>query len=206
MNKTQKTELLSLISQIQKSSDEVVFYTEEDLSYVKKKISKDINRLIRKAERIEVKNMTPTEYVNEVLKTESFNIDEIKNRLSLNGMPRLLHACMGIQTEAGEFCDSIKKAIYYGKKLDVVNLIEELGDLLWYIGVASDVLDVSLESIMEINISKLRARYGEEFSEEAAINRSLDTEREILENSSCCFSGTCEKEDPNCSCKAKKDE
>jgi NTP pyrophosphatase (non-canonical NTP hydrolase) len=132
--------------------------------------------------------MTNDEYIIEVLKTESIDIEPLQKRLVDNPqLIRLLHACMGMATEAGELLDVVKKHIFYGKEVDLVNIEEELGDLLWYENVAIDVLNnlgysTNAEQIMTKNIAKLRARYGENFSEKAALNRNLKTEREILEN------------------------
>ena len=94
----------------------------------------------------------------------------------------LLHAAIGMQTEAAEFSDMLKKHIFYGKPLDKVNLKEELGDQLWYIAMALRALDTTFEAVMERNIEKLKARYPDKFTEELAENRDLDKEREILEN------------------------
>jgi NTP pyrophosphatase (non-canonical NTP hydrolase) len=124
--------------------------------------------------------MKPSEYVKNVLRTESTNFEAIKNRFDEPTI-RLMHAFIGIATEAGEINDAMKKHLFYGKAFDTANAVEELGDLMWYIGVACDTLGVSLEEVMEKNIAKLRARYGEKFSEQAALNRNLDTERKILE-------------------------
>ena len=88
---------------------------------------------------------------------------------------------MGMQTETAEFTDALKKAIFYGKTLDVVNLKEELGDLLWYVSQAMDELDTTYEIEMSRVIRKLKARYPEKFTEENAENRNLTKEREILE-------------------------
>jgi len=93
----------------------------------------------------------------------------------------LVHASMGLVTEAGEFQDMLKKHIYYGRELDTVNLKEEIGDLLWYCAIALNALDADFESVMQTNIDKLKARYPEKFTEEAATNRNLLKEREILE-------------------------
>jgi hypothetical protein len=41
--------------------------------------------------------------------------------------------------------------------------------------------EINLEECFEKNIAKLKARYGEKFSSEMAINRDLETERNILE-------------------------
>jgi NTP pyrophosphatase (non-canonical NTP hydrolase) len=86
---------------------------------------------------------------------------------------------MGLSTESAEVLDAVKKHIYYGKELDLTNLVEELGDIFWYaaILVDSSASEQSFESIMERNIAKLRARYGERFSEKSAIKRDLTKER-----------------------------
>jgi NTP pyrophosphatase (non-canonical NTP hydrolase) len=97
-------------------------------------------------------------------------------------MPRLLHAAMGCATEAGELVDAVKKHVFYGKELDTTNLIEELGDQLWYIFVAMDVLGVDFEGVARVNIEKLRKRYGAQFSESAAVDRDLIGERKVLTN------------------------
>ena len=120
-------------------------------------------------------------YIEKAIKTESKDFDKISNRLQDKSMIRLLHAGMGLATESAEFLDALKKAIYYGKKLDKVNLAEEMGDILWYCAIALDELGVSFEEVMEKNIAKLEARYPEKFTEEKAENRDLKTERDILE-------------------------
>ena len=43
------------------------------------------------------------------------------------------------------------------------------------------VNDINIESILDTNIEKLKARYGEKFSSDRAINRDLEKERMILE-------------------------
>lgn len=94
---------------------------------------------------------------------------------------RLLHAAIGMCTETGELQDQLKKHIFYGKPLDTTNLVEEMGDLMWYVGIMCDTLKVSLEDVMIKNIAKLKARYPEKFTEDKALNRNLFDEREVLE-------------------------
>lgn len=125
--------------------------------------------------------MNSSDYIKNAIKTESVGFEAIENRLSQKGMFRLLHAGMGLSTEAGEFLDSLKKHIFYGKPLDKINLAEELGDLFWYCAIVADELGVEFEPIMERNIEKLKARYGDRFNEEKAENRDLKRERDILE-------------------------
>ncbi len=96
-------------------------------------------------------------------------------------MMRLLHVAMGLTTEAAEFTDMLKKHIFYGKPLDKVNLIEELGDCTWYERVGCAALEIAYIDMLERNIAKLKARFPERYSDAAAINRDLATERRILE-------------------------
>lgn len=93
----------------------------------------------------------------------------------------ILHAILGIFTEGAEMADALKRHIFYGTTLDVVNLKEESGDLLWYIQLLLTALGVTLEEALDVNEAKLRKRYGSQFTEHAAVNRDLEIERKILE-------------------------
>ena len=122
--------------------------------------------------------MTPNEYQELALKTES----HIEKLQLIGNEVRVLHAAIGIATEAGELLDALKKQFYYLKIRDPVNIMEEFGDLLWYIAIGLDACGSTMEQAMERNIAKLKARYGDKFSSEAALNRDLDTERKTLES------------------------
>lgn len=122
------------------------------------------------------------DYIENVVKTESEVTPELVARMSDKSNIRLLHAGIGMCTESGEFIDQLKKHIFYGKPLDRVNLKEELGDLLYYIGVAMDELETDFDIEQRKNIAKLKARYGDKFSAEAALNRNLEVERKVLES------------------------
>lgn len=84
-------------------------------------------------------------------------------------------------TESGELADVVKKGRFQGKPMDRINVIEEIGDIMWYIALACDTLNVTLEEIMQKNIDKLSARYPEKFAVDKSQNRNLIKEREILE-------------------------
>jgi len=99
-------------------------------------------------------------------------------------LSRLLHAAMGMATEAGEFMDPLKKALFYGREVDEVNLREEIGDLLWYIAIACDALDTTVELEMARVINKLMVRYPDKFEGYLAEHRDLDAERAVLESPS----------------------
>jgi NTP pyrophosphatase (non-canonical NTP hydrolase) len=114
-------------------------------------------------------------------RTEARVTGEMRLKLAAPRNIRLLHAAFGLCTEAGEFHDQLKRHTFYSAELDETNLIEELGDLMWYVALAANVLAVSIEEIQEINIAKLKARFPEKFDEASAITRDLDVERDTLE-------------------------
>lgn len=126
--------------------------------------------------------MNPTDYVEGALRTESSpdSFDQGNPALSM-GKIRLLHATMGLCTESGELTDQLKKHLFYGKELDRVNLIEEAGDLLWYLAILFDELNTSFEEVMSSNNAKLRSRYPNKFTPKRATQRDLGNERSILE-------------------------
>lgn len=121
-------------------------------------------------------------FIKDAMRTESSNFNPL---LDSHGdeysKERLIHASFGMQTETAEFTDALKKSLFYGKELDVVNLQEELGDALWYIAIAMDELGTDFETEMRRVINKLKVRYPEKFTNEAAENRDLELERAVLE-------------------------
>lgn len=68
---------------------------------------------------------------------------------------------LGLCSEAGEVSGVVKKSLYEHKiPHDVYEqkLIEELGDVLWYMQGIADLLGVSLTEIASANIAKLTKR------------------------------------------------
>lgn len=83
-----------------------------------------------------------------------------------------LHMAVGISGEAGELLDAVKKATIYRKPLDIANIVEECGDLLFYIDGILDSIGVSLDDVIAENMEKLSIRYGKSYSNQAAIQRA----------------------------------
>lgn len=83
----------------------------------------------------------------------------------------LMHATLGIAGEAGEIVDAVKKSVIYGKELDVANMREEIGDIMWYIALACRTLDFDLDELLDENIAKLAKRYPEKYTDEHATLR-----------------------------------
>ena len=82
------------------------------------------------------------------------------------------HMQKGICGEAGELVDCIKNWTVYGKELDMDNLIEELGDLEWYLEGLRQIFNLDREEIIKENKIKLSKRYRKiKYSDQEAIER-----------------------------------
>jgi NTP pyrophosphatase (non-canonical NTP hydrolase) len=76
--------------------------------------------------------------------------------------------------ESGEVQNKIKKIMFHGHPLNEANkteIMEELGDVLWYVAGVGTVLGITLEDIASYNVLKLRKRYPSGFDPERSINR-----------------------------------
>ena len=83
----------------------------------------------------------------------------------------VLNGALGLAGESGEVADHIKKHLFQGHELDKENLAKELGDICWYIAIMAEGLGYNLETIMQINIDKLRKRYPQGFEKERSLYR-----------------------------------
>lgn len=91
--------------------------------------------------------MTPNEYQKEALRTASGMSKEY---------PRILNGLMGLNGEAGECIDILKKHLYQGHAFD------------------SEHMAYDLETIFQMNIDKLRARYPDGFDAEHSLHRRVN--------------------------------
>ena len=83
---------------------------------------------------------------------------------------QLVNCALGLG-ESGEIQNIIKKHIFQGHDLDEDKLKEEMGDLLFYLAMMAEIIDVRLSEVARCNEEKLRIRYPNGFSEEDSINR-----------------------------------
>lgn len=79
---------------------------------------------------------------------------------------------MGLAGECGEVVNLLKKALYHHHTLDRDALIDELGDVLWYVCAIATHHDIPLEDIACANIQKLEERYPDGFTHDASRNRT----------------------------------
>ena len=107
--------------------------------------------------------MTPNDYQQAALRTAP--TDLAPDRLLLNGL-------MGLNGEAGECIDILKKHLFQGHDLDREHVAKELGDVAWYLAVSANAIGYDLETIMQMNVDKLRARYPDGFDSEHSLHRA----------------------------------
>lgn len=72
-------------------------------------------------------------------------------------------AVLGCAGEAGEIADLVKKSYHRGGDLDRGRVVEELGDLLWYVTRLASLLDCRLEEVAYSNMRKLADRHPDEY-------------------------------------------
>lgn len=84
---------------------------------------------------------------------------------------QLRNAVYGLNDESGEVIDILKKHEFQGHELNVPKIIDELGDVAWYLALACTALSVTLGDVMQHNVDKLRSRYPEGFDSDRSIHR-----------------------------------
>lgn len=105
--------------------------------------------------------MTINEYQLEALRTAN-GLDQVQ--LLTNGV-------MGLCGESGECIDLMKKHLFQGHELDKPHLAKELGDVAWYLAVAAYALGYDLETVLQMNVDKLRERYPNGFEADKSLHR-----------------------------------
>jgi len=83
---------------------------------------------------------TYQQFVNSIVKPG----DEIICQLTPQ-KAHMLHMAVGVSGEAGELLDAIKKNCVYQKQIDLNNVMEEAGDILFYLTGLLGELDMTLE-------------------------------------------------------------
>ena len=67
-------------------------------------------------------------------------------------------AILGLNGEAGEVAELVKKSKRDKKEINKEDLIKELGDIMWYLASAANSINVTLEDIAVLNVRKLKDR------------------------------------------------
>jgi hypothetical protein len=149
----------------------------------------DIQRLVEEIREISVD--ISNSFDNDFGGSEETGGNPFSGHDTLTFNTRIMHALLGYFTESGEMLEFLDEALRLPETVcpDYINLREEVGDVDWYKAILFDTMrecfpDVNFNEgkIRSMIIDKLKARYGEKFSESATNNRDLTVERSILES------------------------
>jgi NTP pyrophosphatase (non-canonical NTP hydrolase) len=77
---------------------------------------------------------------------------------TINSGTKYAYLALGLNGEAGEVAEKVKKAIRDGGGFDATAVALELGDVLWYLTRLADELGIGLAFIAALNQSKLTSR------------------------------------------------
>lgn len=83
----------------------------------------------------------------------------------------LVECALGLAGEAGEVVDIIKKHLYQGHELDENKLVEEIGDVMWYVAGLCTHIGLPISAVLSKNVTKLNKRYPLGFDEERSVHR-----------------------------------
>jgi NTP pyrophosphatase (non-canonical NTP hydrolase) len=93
--------------------------------------------------------------------------DEYQKQALLTASPKtkkneLFHLLLGLVGESGEIAEKMKKLVRDHDsdeaKIDRADIKKELGDVLWYVAVLADYLDIKLDTVASHNLAKLADR------------------------------------------------
>lgn len=84
---------------------------------------------------------------------------------------QIKNALLGLSGEVREVVDLFKKYFYQGHDIDINSLVEELGDVLYYLTWIMNVIDVNMAETAFENMDKLTERYPNGFDAERSVNR-----------------------------------
>lgn len=114
--------------------------------------------------------MTLNEYQAMAIRTKPIDTKPFVDRQH-DILAEVLHAKLGIDDESGELAKMIKKHLVYGAPFDTENVLEECGDILWYVSLMLHACGYDMSYCAEQNINKLQLRYPKKFTEHDAIER-----------------------------------
>lgn len=105
-------------------------------------------------------------------------VDFTRNK-NIKPLEELQNYLLGLNGECGELTDIFKKILYHGKEYNPIDVVLELGDILYYLTAICNILGINITEVMLNNNAKLMERYRDGYSIEASLNRI--EERNVIE-------------------------
>lgn len=93
--------------------------------------------------------------------------------------PDFIHGVLGVDSEAAELVE-VLLSNKSGPELRA-KIVDESGDLLFYLFVLLNHFDITLDEVMSGNIAKLKTRYPDGFNTQAAIHRNEAKESAVFQ-------------------------
>lgn len=81
------------------------------------------------------------------------------------------HMIIGLLGEVGELAGAIKKYTMYNEAPDLENILEEMGDVEFYLTKLREIFGITRRDAIMRNMAKLQIRYKDGYSDESAIAR-----------------------------------
>lgn len=94
---------------------------------------------------------------------------------SLRAHRDVIHGILGIASESAEIAE-----LFLADKVDTAKLLDECGDVLWYLALIFRTLGVTFEQVGDLNLAKLKARFPDKFEAKKAIQRTTDKEEQAV--------------------------
>ena len=92
----------------------------------------------------------------------------------LSKKDHLFNGLLGLAGETGECCDIVKKSLFQDHREYEEKLMDELGDIMWYVAETAAAIGFTLDQVAEHNLQKLRSRYPEGFDPEKSLHREAE--------------------------------
>ena len=106
------------------------------------------------------------------MQINEYQVEALRTASGMNKQyPMALNGVLGLAGESGECVDMMKKHLFQGHPLDAEHMAKELGDVAWYLAVTAHAIGYDLETVLQMNVDKLRARYPDGFDPEKSLHR-----------------------------------
>ena len=121
--------------------------------------------------------VTPTD----ILEVYPTIVDFTRNK-KIGIVEEIKNYSMGLCGEVGELVDLMKKMMYHDKDVQPVDVILELGDIMYYLTAISMALGFDIDLVAANNNAKLLARYPNGFDTVKSNERIEDTASKLKES------------------------
>lgn len=82
----------------------------------------------------------------------------VEGKIVTEGQERLVENTLGLVGEAGEVAEKVKKVIRDGSKVSPMDIIKEIGDVVFYCTALANHIGYDLTTVIEVNVDKLNDR------------------------------------------------